>query len=753
MASNDVEVLDPAAPVEKNTNTESGCELDRRHFLALGVAGAAVGTALMVAPRAEAQQPSNPNGYAQVDVLNLMLQVKYLKATLYSYITQGADLPASSYVTLGTGQVFNQPAKITFSNQQITDVFNEMYYDELQQLIALRAIQGVAVANRAVMNVLGTGPSGAAPSTTTTTMTQAQAIGLARMLEDLSASAFATATIYLTGTNLAYAAQALATDGYHAGLIRLLSIQNNIPYVSTQYASVATSNTAQAAVTLNGSLTTGGSVIYSMLPTNLPAIGNVLTGTGIPPGAGAIITAVSAPANAALTAITNKNTTLTLVSKVTGLLPGMPITGTGIPANTVISAVGTNTITLSAAATTATTVAPTGFVTSGSPTVTGVSSTSGLIAGQVITGNGIQSGTTVVSFSSSAATITMSLPASATSVATITGTVTAGSPTVTALSTTSGLITGQLISGNGIPAGTTIVTLSSNSLLMSAAATASSSVTTISFSGIVTSGSATVSAVSSVSGLAVGQLIAGAGMPVGATIKTVGTNSITISANATASSTVQPTGLSTSGSNTLTSVSSVAGITVGLSITGTGIPTGTTVTALGTNTITMSAASTLTVSPVTVTCPTAQTLVAGGTALTTPTTEAVTSPTNEAITVGLTAITIAQPATVTGIFPLYVVLADNQDVQPGDPGTAALAAAGPAAIAGISPPIYQGFFNTAGAATSSANTPAGFAFTRSFQQILAVLYGYNASNSTITTQNYQGGFYPFGVSGPINSAI
>jgi hypothetical protein len=68
--------------------------------------------------------------------------------------------------------------------------------------------------------------------------------------------------------------------------------------------------------------------------------------------------------------------------------------------------------------------------------------------------------------------------------------------------------------------------------------------------------------------------------------------------------------------------------------------------------------------------------------------------------------------------------------------------------------MYQGFFNTAGAGTSSAtSTPAGFAFARSFQQILAVLYGYNSTNSAITTQNYQGGFFPFGVSGQINSAI
>ena len=139
MASNDVEVLDPAAPVENLKESESARELNRRHFFAaLGVAGAAVGAALVSGSRAAVAQQPLPNGYAQVDVLNLMLQVKYLKATLYSYITQGTDLPPASFVTVGNGTIYNAPAKITFSSTQLTDLFNELYYDELEQLIALQ---------------------------------------------------------------------------------------------------------------------------------------------------------------------------------------------------------------------------------------------------------------------------------------------------------------------------------------------------------------------------------------------------------------------------------------------------------------------------------------------------------------------------------------------------------------------------------------------------------------------------------------
>jgi len=83
-------------------------------------------------------------------------------------------------------------------------------------------------------------------------------------------------------------------------------------------------------------------------------------------------------------------------------------------------------------------------------------------------------------------------------------------------------------------------------------------------------------------------------------------------------------------------------------------------------------------------------------------------------------------------------------VEPYDPGTAALASNGPAALAGTSPSVYAGFFDTAGASTSSTTNPAGATFARTFSQVLAVLYGSTAS------QTYQGGFFPNGVSGSIN---
>ena len=599
MASNDVEVLDPSAKVETHKEDAPEIALNRRHFMtALGVAGAVAGVALVSTPIASAQQPK-PNGYLEADVLNFLLNLKYLKATFYAYLALGTDLPPASQVTNGSGGVFNQPPKMVFTGAnaaQITDLFNEMYYDELNQLIDLRALIGTAVVARQTMNLLGTGTSTTA---TNPALTPSQAIATARMLEDLSASAFAGALIYLTGKNLAYATQVLACDGFHSGAIRLVTIQSGASYQGTQ-----------SLTTLQVGTASGSTTVYGFFGTVVPVVGSAISGNGIP--SGAVITAVATVASAAPTGVLVKgNTTIGTVSSVTGLAVGQPVTGTNIPALTVITAVGTNSITLSNAPTASTTVSPTGTLTSGSTTITGVSATTGLLVGQPIT------------------------------------------------------------AAAGIPAGATITA-----------------------------------------------------------IKTTAPFTITMSAAATVSNLVTPTGATTNGSFNVT-VSSATGLIVGNVITGAGIPSSpaTTIGSINGTVITLSAAATAT---------------ATGVALSSPTTITLTSPTNQALSVAKSTMTITQPANLTTSTTAIVVVADSLDVVPADLGTAAASAGGPAAVPSSSPTMYQGFFNTAGSGTGNANTPSGFAFARSFSQVLAVLY----ANTTIQTT--QGGFYPVGVSGNIN---
>ena len=592
-SSNDIEVLDPTATVEKLKNIVSKVALNRRHFMAaLGAAGIAAGTRLGSGPVARAQQPT-PNGFAQIDVINFLLNIKYLKATFYSYVTTGADLPGSSYVTLASGQVYNAPGKISFSGTnaaQIADMFNEMYYDELNQLIDLRNLLGVASVPRTTMNLLGNSVANATYVTPSGTVisTGAQAIGQARMLEDISVTAFAGALSYLTGPSLAIATQILAVDGCHAAALRLASIQTGAAYQGTLY---------QSSFQIG---TNGTNIVTAILASTAAVVGDIITAPGLIP-AGAVITAITPAANKTPTGVViNTSKVITGVNSIAGLAVGQPITGTGIPANTYIAAPAPSgtTINISNAVTaTPTAITPTGYITAGSTSITGVSSISGLAVGQPITSSTtavvgqvlgvIPAGTTITA--ASGTTITMSQAAAATGSVTITGIVTNGSTTLTPVSSTTGLATGQVITGAGIPSGTKISTIGTTVTLSAKATATSAFPTTTSFNGIVnatmptsltaptsSNDPAVITQVTSAAGvpgtaglgLAVGQPLTAPGINPGATITAIGANTVTMSQPATASSVVTPTGTVTAGSNVITNVTNVTGVVVGQVIAG-----------------------------------------------------------------------------------------------------------------------------------------------------------------------------------------
>lgn len=95
-------------------------------------------------------------------------------------------------------------------------------------------------------------------------------------------------------------------------------------------------------------------------------------------------------------------------------------------------------------------------------------------------------------------------------------------------------------------------------------------VTTV--SGVLTSGSPTVSGVANTTYLYVGMPIVGTGISAGTTISGKGANSITLSANATASSGTLTCGTTNTSPDITTA--STAGIFIGQAVSGTGIPTG-----------------------------------------------------------------------------------------------------------------------------------------------------------------------------------
>ena len=122
------------------------------------------------------------------------------------------------------------------------------------------------------------------------------------------------------------------------------------------------------------------------------------------------------------------------------------------------------------------------------------------------------------------------------------GATTAANPNVTVTSTT-GLLAGMVVNGPGIPAGTTIASITNGTtLVLSAAATATATGQTFAafgFSGGTTSGSADLT-VASTTGLLAGMQVTGAGIPAGTRIASI-TNATTVvlSAPATATAAAQ----------------------------------------------------------------------------------------------------------------------------------------------------------------------------------------------------------------------
>jgi hypothetical protein len=174
--------------------------------------------------------------------------------------------------------------------------------------------------------------------------------------------------------------------------------------------------------------------------------------------------------------------------------------------------------------------------------------------------------------------------------------------------------------------------------------------------------------------------------------------------------------------------------------------------------------------------------VAGGEVLITTATGAISSPQAQALAIGKSTTTISVPASLSASTTAVIVTPDPLDVAPVDPGSAAAAAAGPAPdvawnssttysagqvvtyggvyyvstananvdnvpasstdwqVTSSASIVYQGFFDTAGTGNATGSAPAGFAYARTFSQVLGVLFTSNAPGT------FDGGFYPVSLS-------
>ncbi|MEK6396855.1 MAG: ferritin-like domain-containing protein [Terriglobus sp.] len=199
---------------------ETRARINRRRFLAsAGVMGA---TALAMGCGDATDAYVDAATQPEIDTLNFVLNLEYLQATLYSYVVTGKDL--DSAYTGGGPTPTGAPGQLTFPNQQIADLFAESYFDELSHVSALRTAigQGVTIA-RPQLNLAAIA-----------SITASNIIPIARLLADVAATAYAGVIQTLTtDANAKALAQILAVEGFHAGALRLLAIQQNSSYPYT----------------------------------------------------------------------------------------------------------------------------------------------------------------------------------------------------------------------------------------------------------------------------------------------------------------------------------------------------------------------------------------------------------------------------------------------------------------------------------------------------------------------------------------
>jgi len=298
MASNEIEILDPEASVGKLKKIAAGRGLNRRHFIAaLGMTGAAAGAGMMSGCSTSNSVAVTTASTAQIDAINFALNVKYLQATFYSFITQGVDLSGSAVTN--SGVITGTPsAKLVFTGtnaQQITDMLNEVYYDESHHVSTLISLLGVSAVYRPAINLAAFG-----------TITATNALAIARLLEDVAVTAFAQVIPLLSSSDITVLSQIMGADAAHSGIIRVTGLQNPtlaVPIVADSL-DVIPFDPGTAVLSAAGPTTSGG----------LFATAGTSTATATTPAGFAFTRTTSQVLSVLFGTVATGSTTVTLVS-------------------------------------------------------------------------------------------------------------------------------------------------------------------------------------------------------------------------------------------------------------------------------------------------------------------------------------------------------------------------------------------------------------------------------------------------------
>ncbi len=229
--------------------------LERRRFLrTAGAASLVIGGASLLAAcgsddttadatASPTPSPSSTDTLHDQDTFNFALNLEYLEAQFYSYAVTGAGIP-QALLTKGDGNQTVQGAvvggrKVTFTDPLVAQYAAEIAADEIAHVAFLRSALGAAAVAQPALNIDGsatgafTAAARAAGIATTNGVidnvngtfdpyaSDENFLLAAFLFEDVGVTAYEGAVSIINTTLLLDAAAGiLATEAYHAGLIR-----------------------------------------------------------------------------------------------------------------------------------------------------------------------------------------------------------------------------------------------------------------------------------------------------------------------------------------------------------------------------------------------------------------------------------------------------------------------------------------------------------------------------------------------------
>ena len=219
------EVLPQAEAGEQIAVKKTGAGLNRRNFMF--TAGLTVGAAGALGLTAGCGgllgvDPSSGPAPSAADVLNFALNLEYLEANFYLYITTGAGLPPE-YQGTNPGPITGAGSAISFSDPQLGAFANQLAADEYAHVRLLRyTLQslGITPVDQPALDLSALGA----------VTNDASFLAIARALETTGVSAYEGGIQYLVSNVAAvnYGALIHVAEGEHEGILRQFCIAKGV---------------------------------------------------------------------------------------------------------------------------------------------------------------------------------------------------------------------------------------------------------------------------------------------------------------------------------------------------------------------------------------------------------------------------------------------------------------------------------------------------------------------------------------------